>query len=73
MKYDYRFTKSLKKAAGWIIGAAIFLVGFTAFSDVQLWALLETYVRPILGTMTVMGALRVALNYVNYNWIVSEE
>lgn len=60
-------TYSLKKGLGKGLNSAIIfalaLAAFAGFSDVSLWELVETYVKPILGSMTVAGALTMAQNY----------
>ena len=39
------------------------LVVFTGFSDLTLWGLLETYLKPALGSLSVGGVIAFALNW----------
>lgn len=43
------------------IGGAF--LALTAFSDMTLWGLLETYLKPILGSLTVGGLVTMCLNW----------
>lgn len=60
----YSFKKGLGKGLASAITFALGLAAFAGFSDVSLWDLVETYIKPILGSMTVAGALTIALNYI---------
>lgn len=42
------------------------LVAFTGFSDLTIWGLLEQYLKPALGGLTVGGAIAVAVNYFKF-------
>jgi endonuclease V-like protein UPF0215 family len=63
---SYSFKKGLAKGAYSALGALIVLTAFAGFNDVSIWALLETYLKPVIGSMTVAGAITIARNYVKY-------
>lgn len=69
MKYDYSFKKSFGKAAMFVLQAAAALLVVTGFSEISLWQLIEEYIKPIVGTLTVGGTLALVTNYVKYNWL----
>ena len=58
---------SLKKGAwkGFVSGMTVLvaMVAFAGFSDLTIWSLIETYLKPMLGTVTVGGLLTMVLNY----------
>ena len=66
---QYSFLKGLSKAAtqvGIFALSAVLVIGamnFQSVLDTQLWALVEQYLKPILGTLTVGGAFTLALNW----------
>jgi hypothetical protein len=59
----YSLKKGLTKGAISLLTVAAAWVAFTAFSDVTLWSLLENYLKPVLGSVTVAGAITMAINY----------
>jgi len=69
MRYGYSFSKSIAKGFYTALSGLVVIVAFTAFSDMTLWGLLETYVKPIFGSLTVVGALRALQNWVKYNYL----
>lgn len=69
MKYDYSFKKSFGKAVMFVLQAAAALVVVTGFSEITIWQLIEEYIKPIVGTLSIGGILAVATNYVKYNWL----
>lgn len=68
----YSFTYGLKKAALYSLTGIGTLVAFAGFSDVEIWSLLEEYVRPAIGSLTVGGAVTMAINYVRFKKSVSK-
>lgn len=62
MTYSFKtgFFKTLKA----ILITVISVVGVTAFADLSLWNLLETYGKEALSSVTVIGVLTMLLNYV---------
>lgn len=61
---EYSFTKGLGKGAVSALTIAAAMVAFAGFSDLTIWGLLETYLKPVLGSLSVGGAITIALNYV---------
>ena len=66
---SYSFTKSLGKAAMFILQAAATLVLVTGVSDIQLWDLVEQHIKPIFAGVSIGGAIAIATNFVKYNWL----
>lgn len=61
---QYSFTKGLGKGAVSAFTILAAMVAFAGFSDLTIWGMLETYLKPVLGSLTVGGAITVALNYI---------
>lgn len=53
----------LKGVVSGLIGLGV-IVTFAGFSDVSIWTLLEQYLKPVIGAMTVGGAISMAVNFV---------
>lgn len=64
MSVQYSFTKGLWKMLGTVGMIAFAFATFAGFSDLTLWDLIETYIKPLVGTLTVGGLLKLAINYV---------
>ncbi len=60
---EYSFTKGVAKSVVPVLVAVGTLVAFAGFSDLTIWGLLETYVKPFVGSLTVGGALALAANW----------
>lgn len=66
---QYSFLIGLRKAltqvaifglsAALVVGA----LNFQSVLDTQIWALIEQYLKPLVGTLTVGGFLTLGLNY----------
>jgi len=63
---EYSFLHGLRKALLYTLTAGATLIAFAGFSDLQIWELIETYVRPVIGSITVGGAVTMAINYVRF-------
>ncbi len=59
----YSFKKGLSKGAVSALTITATMVMFAGFADFTLWQLLEEYLKPVLGSITVGGAITMALNY----------
>jgi len=63
MKHEYSFLKGLAKTATSVaiyavgFAVAILAMNFSAIYDLSLWTLVEQYLKPVLGTLTVGGSL----------------
>lgn len=60
---QYSFKKGASKGLVHVLQLAAALAVFAGFSDLQLWDLVTTYVKPVLGTLSVGGVLAIALNW----------
>ncbi|MFA6158907.1 MAG: hypothetical protein WC763_04795 [Candidatus Paceibacterota bacterium] len=60
----YSFKKGFIKGLISVITIVIALIAFAGFSDLTIWGLLEQYIKPLLGTLTVGGAFTMLLNYI---------
>lgn len=60
---EYSFTKGLSKGFLSILIMSSSMVAFAGFSDVTIWGLLENYLKPIVGSLTVGTVLAMAINY----------
>lgn len=60
----YSFTKGLSKGAVSLIAIGGAIVAFAGFSDLTIWGLIEEYLKPVFGSMTIGGAITMLLNYI---------
>lgn len=63
----YSVSKGVGKAAIQLLTVAGALIAFAGFSDLQLWDLVVTYVKPVIGSLTVGGVIAFAINYVKFH------
>lgn len=60
-------TYSIKKGLikGFISIGTIVVAGlaFTQFADMSIWTIIETYAKPLLGSLTIGGAITMMINY----------
>lgn len=66
METTYSLKRGFYKGFLSLISVAGFLVAFAKFGDIQIWALLEEYLKPILGAMTISGAITMLMNWVKF-------
>lgn len=69
MKYGYSFSKTFGKGIVWVLQLAAAAAVVAGLSEISLWDLATKYIQPILGTLTVGGAIAMITNYVKYNWL----
>jgi len=60
---NYKFSKGIKKGIITALTVLATFMAFSGFADISVWQLMTTYIQPILGAMTVGGAITIALNY----------
>mgnify|MGYP001564544893 CR=1 FL=1 len=60
--YDYK--QGALKGVKFVLTALVALAVASGFSEVTLWELLEKYLKPLLGTLSVGGLLAITQNYV---------
>lgn len=63
---QYSFVKGLAKSFVPVLVGAGTLVAFAGFSDLTIWGLLETYVKPVLGSLSVGGVIALAANWLKF-------
>ena len=61
---EYSFKQGAGKGLKFVLTGLAALAAVSGFSDVTIWELLDQYLRPILGTLSVGGILAMALNFV---------
>lgn len=61
---EYSFKKGLSKGFLSILIMSSSMVAFAGFSDLTIWSLLEEYLQPLLGSITVGGAITMLVNYI---------
>lgn len=61
---EYNLLTGLGKGLKFILTALVAVAVVTGFSEVSLWELLEQYLKPVLGTLTVGGLLTLLNNWV---------
>lgn len=61
---QYSFAKGLGKGLVSLLAIAGSFVALAGFSDLTLWGLLEQYLKPLLGSLSVGGAITMLLNYI---------
>lgn len=61
---QYSFTKGLGKGLVSLLAIAGAFIAFAGFSELTLWGLLEQYLKPVLGSLSVGGAITMLLNYI---------
>lgn len=60
----YSFKKGLGKGLVSLLAIGGAMIAFAGFSDLTIWGMLETYLKPLLGSLTVGGAITIAANYI---------
>ena len=60
---QFSFAKNIYKGFMYLLIGLGSIATITGFYDVSLWVLLETYLKPILGTLTVGGLYTMLLNW----------
>lgn len=66
---SYSFKKSLGKGVLFVLQMTATIVVVTGVSDIQLWDLVEQYIKPILTGISIGGVIAIATNFVKYNWL----
>jgi hypothetical protein len=63
---QYKLSKGVGKALLYTLSTIATLVAFAGFSDVQIWDLVEQYLKPVIGSLTVGGLVTMAINWVRF-------
>lgn len=64
----YSIKKGFVKGVVGVLTAGLTLLSFTQFADVSIWSLVEQYVKPIIGSLTVAGLFTLILNWVKFRY-----
>ena len=67
MKTGYSFSQGVSKSLISLLSIAGAILVFTHYSDIGIWDLLETYLKPLIGSLTIGGAITLAVNWVKYH------
>ena len=62
----YSLKKGVIKAALYTLTTVGALVAFAGFSDLTIWGLVEQYLKPVLGSLTVGGVITLLINWVKF-------
>lgn len=65
---EYSFKRGLGKGAVQLLTVIGSLVAFAGFSDLAVWDLVEKYIKPVLGSLTIGGTIAIALNFVKFKF-----
>lgn len=60
---EYSFKKGAIKGLISLLSVGGAFIAFTTFADLTLWGLLEQYLKPVLGGLTVGGCITIAINW----------
>lgn len=61
---QYSFKKGLTKGAISLLAIIGSMLAFAGFSDLTVWSLVEQYLKPVLGSLTVGGVITMVINYI---------
>ena len=61
---QYNFKKGMYKGFISILTFAGAMIAFTKFGDMSIWSVLEQYLKPLLGAMTISGAITMLINFI---------
>ena len=62
----YSFKRGFYKGFLSMLTFAGAILAFTKFGDISIWSLLEEYLKPTLGAMTISGAITMLINWVKF-------
>ena len=60
----YSYKQGLGKGLKFVLTGLAAVAVFSGFSDVSLWELLEKYLKPLVGSLTIGSVLVIFQNYV---------
>lgn len=70
MTKTYSIKKGLLKGVVSVLIVVASVVAFAGFSDITIWGLLEQYLKPGLGSLTVGGLVAMAINWAKFRLTV---
>jgi hypothetical protein len=62
----YSFKIGLTKGLLQLLTVAGALIAFAGFSELAIWDLVEQYLKPVIGSLTVGGVIAIAINFVKF-------
>ncbi len=66
---EYSFKKGFSKGIVSALTIASAFVVFTGLSDLNIWYLVEHYLKPLISGLTVGGLITMTLNYIKVKYI----
>ena len=60
----YSIGKGLLKSLISLLAVGGGVVAFMGFSDLTIWSLLEQYLKPLLGSLTIGGLITLGVNWI---------
>lgn len=69
----YSFKKTLSKGIYTAIVALAALVTFAGLNEISVWQLVEEYLKPLVGSVTVGGLIAMAVNVAKFHLISKYE
>lgn len=69
----YSFKKTLGKGVFSALTTLAAITVFAGWSDVSLWELIENYLKPLIGSLTVGGGIAMLINIAKFNLISKYE
>jgi hypothetical protein len=60
----YSIKKGFEKGIVSGLTVALAVVAFAGFSDVTVWSLVETYIKPFVGSVTIGAVITMTINYI---------
>lgn len=67
MEKVYSFKIGLGKGLLSLLAIVGALVAFAGFSDLTIWDLMVTYVKPVVGSLTIGGLITIAVNWIKFH------
>lgn len=64
----YSLKIGARKASLHLLTVIAALVAFAGFSDLMVWELLEKYVKPVIGSLSVGAVIALAINWIKFHW-----
>lgn len=62
----YSLKKGLLKATLYSLTTIGTIVAFAGFSDLTIWGLVEQYLKPVFGSLTVGASITMLINFVRF-------
>lgn len=63
----YSIKKGIGKGLIGVLSGIVLWLTFTGFSDMTVWDLIVNYVKPVVGSVTAVGAFTMAINWLKFH------